>query len=865
MNKQESNIGKRNQVELPLLLKQQARILFGLTGRQLLLITSGLAISVSLWQSCSSFQLPFFVLLGICSMPTVLSTLFAFVSIGTRPLEEWLFIVVIWMLTPERLTQRKQLLRTFVKVRSINDGIAVLEMGRGPEYYAILSVEVSASDLLDESEQITGIEEFRRLLDGLSYSVTIHVRITPDNSRSVTDIPLNLVRPLRRFYGHYLSFLSEVRERKKPMRVAYYIVVPADVAGMGQDEAQRLERAKVQLVQRISELSRQLRGHLTARRLAGRDLLLFYQQNFLSREDSNVPTSDMLVDANVPRSVAIAASWLRVEGRQTHDYCACLALTHLPRMVVGGWLRQLIQIHEPVEISIYIQPSSSDLVAKQLRRKAIELGGVLLAAEKQGKGGNTITCHALRDVEKVRDQLIRKEGHLFELTLLFFVRGATRAELNARVKHIQLVLRGLDFQATLLTFQHHLGYLSSLGYGHNMLHRYGHLLPTQAVASFYPFFHTPVMQEGVLLGTTDSGHLVSIDPFSKQRLNSNAAILGIPGAGKSFCLKVILSRLAPHTHISIIDVEREYMRWTQAVGGSRVCFSADSFPINPLELSPQAFPLQENALHTKIAKIIGFFALLIGNGTLEAHEKALLAQALTSLYKKHNIIASERRPCDQSIPTMAELYATVKETEPTSDICYRLEPYLHLFPNQTYISFEGKHIVYDLYDLQSDSLRSAAMYLIADRLWHELQAGRGDIEPKADRRKAGYLMVIDEAWFLFRSDGGNALLAELARRARKYHAGLWLGTQQIGDLLASEQGKSLIALCETKIVFKQDMSNIDAIHDELHLNTTQLEFVRTARRGEALYLTSTDAFGVEILASEYEENMAQTNIRAPGE
>src|SRR5437016_3557866 len=83
----------------------------------------------------------------------------------------------------------------------------------------------------------------------LFYEITIHARIVPDVSRSMTSVPQNLARPLRRFYGHYLSFLSEVRAQKRPVRIFYYVVIPADVAGMGQDEARRYEHAKIQLVQ----------------------------------------------------------------------------------------------------------------------------------------------------------------------------------------------------------------------------------------------------------------------------------------------------------------------------------------------------------------------------------------------------------------------------------------------------------------------------------------------------------------------------------------------------------------------------------------------------------------------------------------
>ncbi|HZU02026.1 MAG TPA: ATP-binding protein [Ktedonobacteraceae bacterium] len=138
-----------------------------------------------------------------------------------------------------------------------------------------------------------------------------------------------------------------------------------------------------------------------------------------------------------------------------------------------------------------------------------------------------------------------------------------------------------------------------------------------------------------------------------------------------------------------------------------------------------------------------------------------------------------------------------------------------------------------------------------------MQEQRQEVERGADARLP-HLVVIDEAWFLCKFESGAALLSELARRIRKYHGGLWLGTQQIGDLLSKEQGKNLLSLCETKILFKQDVASIDAIGTILHLSHAQMTFLQTARCGEALYLCGREALAVEIAASTYEAAMAQS-------
>jgi len=841
---------KMEPVEVPLLLKQETSVLFGLTGRQVLILVCGVAISFSLWQSVPLFQSLFGVILLVCFC-IVPAVVIAFAKIGTRPLDQWLFIVLAWMLTPERLSL-KLLLSTFVKVRSINGEIVGLDLGgKQHEYQAILCIEPKDFNLLSHYEQSIIIESFGKMLNGLSYPVTIQVRSLPYRPTvlSSTVVPTHLARPLRHVHAHYLSFLSQLVREKRPVRVSYYITVPAA-------KNQSFEQAKGQIKNRVHELSHQLaQADLFSRSLSSTELFMFYSQSFLSQTQEHMAfvPDDVLSDAGqlpallAPNEVFIAASYLDVQGwRGSHYLLECLALERLPRKLQPAWLHQVINMNEPyVDIILHIRPHESDIVAAQLRRRAVRLGGKLLAEKQQrgeSGGGNTITRYALKDVERVREQLIRRDTHACSVTVLFALRGISREELNKRVSRVQLALRSLDFQTASLRFQQHLGYFSFLGYGQNMLPYYGHLLTTDAAASFYPFSHVPVMDKGVLLGISN-GNLVSFDPYEEEKLNANLAVLGVPGSGKSSFLKFMLSRLALTTSISVIDIEDEYHLFIEAVGGVSVKLTAESLLINPFEMYKDK---QQHSFREKVTALIGFFALLIGeNGVLTQHDNAIIYRAIISTYVAAGITADPATHT-KSAPNVRD-FATFLKKETSTDLSLRLEPYIHLFPGQTRIPYDQQHAVYSLKELP-EALRPAATYLITEKLWNELR------ESQQTRR----LVVIDEAWFLSKFDAGAKLLNEFARRIRKYGGGLWLGTQQLVDLLLSEEAKNLLALCETKMLFRQDVSSIDLIRDILHLSETQVSYLRTARRGEALYITSKETLAVEVLASEHEIKMTVT-------
>jgi hypothetical protein len=840
-------------VEVPLLLKQQVKILYRLTGRQLLILTCGLAIGFSLWESLPILQKSVVAASIVGSVCALLSGILAFMNLDARPLEEWFVIILLWLLTPEQVSL-KQLLRLFMKIKDIREDIVMIEPGG---YQAVLVIEGKQFDLLSGSEQSMLIESFAHFLNGLSYGITINVRSFPYVPAvcATTIIPTKVPKTLRRWYAHYISFLSELITQKRPIRVTYYLALTLPEEDVSEhDEQSRLEQAKIQLAQRIHEVQRQLeRGGLTLRRLQYHELFMFYYQSFTPQE---VPQNRLSLDNLAPSAITIAGSWLKIERKHGH-YLACLAISQLPRRLSPGWLHQVIETNDAAsDFCLYIEPCTGETMTNYLRRKAALMKGVLQAAHKSGEGGNTMTRHALGDIERVRDRLMRKDVHLYTLSLLLIVRGTSPSEIETRVKHVQLMLQSLDFQVVLLRFQQHLGFFSTLGYGQNLIQRHTHLVTTEVAAAFLPFSNVPVMEKNILLGATANGGLVSLDIW--EGFNANLAVLGIPGSGKSFFLKTISSRLASCEEqlcISILDIEGEYTGFPHHLAAAQVTLSANNLQLNPFDLRRRAVQ-QKSDFQEKITTLVGFLALLFG-GDLTQQERALLYVALIETYKQVGI-TDDPETHNRPVPSMNNFAEILRRNTQTKDFAYRLTPYMHLFPDQTRVT-SHKITIYNLRTLP-EALLPAATYLVTERLWNTLQEARSDNEEITER----HLAIIDEAWFLLKSPYGGMLLNDFARRMRKYGAGLWVGTQQIGDMLSSEQGKDLLALCNRKVLFRQDASILDVIQNTLRLSASQVKHLQTAKRGEALYISSEEAHIVEIIASEQEIALARTAKQAKG-
>lgn len=90
--------------EFPTFLNEQPTIIFGRTGRELLIIACGLVLGLRVWGDMGAL-LPGFAgtLLGIllASIIVIASLVLALVKVGYRTLEEWIFSWFIFIASPK--------------------------------------------------------------------------------------------------------------------------------------------------------------------------------------------------------------------------------------------------------------------------------------------------------------------------------------------------------------------------------------------------------------------------------------------------------------------------------------------------------------------------------------------------------------------------------------------------------------------------------------------------------------------------------------------------------------------------------------------------------------------------------------------
>ncbi len=181
-------------------------------------------------------------------------------------------------------------------------------------------------------------------------------------------------------------------------------------------------------------------------------------------------------------------------------------------------------------------------------------------------------------------------------------------------------------------------------------------------------------------------------------------------------------------------------------------------------------------------------------------------------------------------------------------VCSRLERYVNgagswLFRRAEPAESEGGNVAYVLAGLPEEE-RAAAMFLVLDRIWRALAES---VRPT--------LVVVDEAWWLMRHADTAAFLFRLVKTARKRRAGLTLVTQDVGDVLSSNDGEAVITNSAVQILMKQAPQAMPRLAELFRLTRAEQTWLLNAQQGEGLLVAQGRRVPLKVVATDEEARL----------
>jgi type IV secretory pathway VirB4 component len=518
-----------------------------------------------------------------------------------------------------------------------------------------------------------------------------------------------------------------------------------------------------------------------------------------------------------------------------------------PRFLTDSWFAPIINLDKVFDISVFIHPTDTADVLKKFQKKVAEVQSQIMTREDRGLVRDPMLDTAYRDLEQLRDSLQQAQEKMFDVGVYITIYGNSSEELDKAESEIKTILESRLVYIKPALFQQEQGFKSALPLGSDELAVHSKL-NSEPLSSIFPFVSFDLTSDkGILYGVNrHNASLVLFDRFSLE--NYNSVTFAKSGSGKSYATKLeILRTLMFDTEVIVIDPEREYEYLADAVGGRYFNISLSSeHHINPFDLPvPREDESGSDVLRSNIVSLVGLFRIMFGGLTPE--EDAIIDRAITETYALKDITAdsdfSQIEP-----PLLSDFELVLAGMEGSESLVQRLSKYTKGtwagFLNQpTNVDLNKRLEVFSVRDMEDD-LKPVAMYLITHYIWTAI---RKNLKKR--------LLVIDEAWWMMKSQDTASFLYSMAKRGRKYYLGLATITQDVDDFLKSPYGLPMITNSSIQILLKQSPTSIDLVQKTFNLSDEEKYLLLESDVGEGIFFAGMKHVAIAIRASYTEDQI----------
>ena len=518
-----------------------------------------------------------------------------------------------------------------------------------------------------------------------------------------------------------------------------------------------------------------------------------------------------------------------------------------PRFLSESWFAPIINLDKVFNISIFIHPVETAKVLRQFQKKVAEVQSQISIREQKGLVRDPMLDTAYQDLESLRDQLQQAQEKLFDVGVYISIYGETESELDKTESEIKSILESKLVYVKPALFQQEQGYKSNLPTASDELGVHSKL-NSSPLSSLFPFISFDLTSDkGILYGINrHNSSLVLFDRFSLE--NYNSITFAKSGAGKSYATKLeIIRTLMFETDVIVIDPEKEYEFLAEATGGKYFNISLNSeHHINPFDLPiPREDESPADVLRSNIINLVGLFRIMMGG--LTAEEDAIIDRAITETYALKDI-TPDSNFTNAEAPLLSDFELVLAGMEGGESLVQRLTKYTKgtwagFINKPTNVDIGAKFIVFSLRDMEDD-LKPVAMYIVTHYIWNAI---RKNLKKR--------LLVIDEAWWMMKSEDTASFLLGLAKRGRKYYLGVATITQDVDDFLKSPYGLPIITNSSIQMLLKQSASSIDKLQQVFNLTDEEKYLLLESDVGEGIFFVGLKHVAIKIIASYTEDQI----------
>jgi type IV secretory pathway VirB4 component len=274
--------------------------------------------------------------------------------------------------------------------------------------------------------------------------------------------------------------------------------------------------------------------------------------------------------------------------------------------------------------------------------------------------------------------------------------------------------------------------------------------------------------------------------------------------------------------------------------------------INPFDLpTPRRDEKPEDVLRSNVINLVGLLRIMMGG--LSAEEDAIIDRALTETYAAKDITPeTDPTTWQENIPLMSDFEQILEGMEGAESLVRRIRKFTkgtfaQFFNQPTNISMEKQFTVFGIRDME-DELRPMAMFIIMRYIWNKV---------RSEMKKR--ILVIDEAWWIMKTDDGASFLFGMCKRSRKYWLGVTTITQDVNDFMKSEYGKPIITNSSLQFLMKQSPATIETVKKTFNLTDEEKYLLLECEVGEGILFAGQKHASMRTIASYAEDQIITTS------
>lgn len=429
-----------------------------------------------------------------------------------------------------------------------------------------------------------------------------------------------------------------------------------------------------------------------------------------------------------------------------------------------------------------------------------------------------------KESKEFLDDLTTRDQRMIFGILTMVITAGTKDQLDADTDAILSTARKRMCQMAVLKYQQMDGLDTVLPIGTRKLNAF-RTLTTESLAVFMPFKVQEIMDKGgIYFGENAISHNL-IMCNKENLLNQSAFLLGVPGSGKSFSAKELMTFLMLNTEddILVCDPEGEYAPLVEAMGdmGSVIHISAGGRDRLNAMYMVDGYG-ENNPIVVKSEFIMSLIEQIDKKGVGPQH-KSIIDRCITMVYRNAAFSGT--------IPTLCTLRDTLLEQpEPEAkQIALSLELYttgsLDIFGKQSNVDLDKRVVVFDIHGLGAQ-LKPTGLLVITDTMLNRVTQNW-----KKGKRTH---VFIDEFHVVFENEFSAAFFNSAWRQFRKRNAFPTAITQNVEYLLDSVQASTMLSNSEFIVMLNQAASDREKLGRLLNISNEQMNYITNVEAGSGL-------------------------------